>query len=150
VSRAVPVEWPPETLDAFGPEFVAWMDACQRRPVGGAPPPIPAGLVGGAAAQAATVEGLRAFDALLAILATADGPVEREAVARHPDWRFGVTSTLTGALRKGQDVQPALVVKVPGGKARFALTSAGREHVAQAQAALREHEQLVLAEESAT
>ncbi len=117
-SRTVPVEWPAETLEAFGPEFVGWMRACQERAPGAAAPPLPTSGLG----RVEPAEDRQAADALRLILFGSARPLARKEIADHPLWvnaktgeRFGVTSTLTKALRDGQDADPAWAVKAGAG-----------------------------------
>lgn len=116
-----PAQIPAETVRAFGPEFMEWMEAGRRAEgrsaATGAPRPAAAGV------------DLSAVDALRRILAAAAGPVTRDAIVNHPLWGGrGATSTLTGALRAGQDA--GWVVKQ--GVARsttFELSPAERERL---------------------
>lgn len=130
VPRIQPVEWPRETLDAFGPEFVGWMNASQTRPLGSPLPEVPdalkqanlkdrqalpVGVFGDPNAGADT--GLRA------ILFNAAGPITRKQIEDNPLWRWKATR-LTQVLRQGQD--EGWIIRHAIGQGAFTLSPAMR------------------------
>lgn len=121
-----PAEIPAATAEAFGKEFMEWMEA-GRKPGGRDVGPNP--LASGRILAAGT--DLGAVDALRQILQGASGPLRREHIVAHPLWSGrSATSTLTNALRAGQDAQPSWIVK--NGQARattFELSAAERERL---------------------
>ena len=119
-----PIEWPQETLDAFGPDFVQWMRECQQQPVGSAPVAPPSGFKP-AGQPSTSAEDLKAFNVLLAVLGAADGPCRRPQVMEDPRWVWS-TKTLTNVLRAGQDTDPPLLQKVDGSNGAYELTEYGR------------------------
>jgi hypothetical protein len=131
-SRIQPVDWPQETLDAFGRDFVEWMRACQSRQPGDPAPPTPKAYVGSAAKARATVaaDAKSSVDALRKILFAATGPVGRAQVAGHPLWQWGgVTSTTLGnALRRGQD-EGWLRKVTRGNGVEYEMADAERERI---------------------
>lgn len=143
-SRILPVEWPAETLEAFGPDFVEWMRACQARQPGESAPATPKAYVQVGGPRAATVqESAGAEEALLRVLFDASSPMARKDIEGHPSWRWGM-STATNVLRKTQD--DGRVRKLPVGKGTFELTADARERMA---AERSEQLQLDLAEQGA-
>jgi hypothetical protein len=138
--RVQPIEWPQETLDAFGKEFVEWMAASQNRQVGTAVPLVPMTLR--SAAVPSSQQDLLAEDALRRILFESTEPLGRPAIIEHPLWkdRFNTTSTLTAVLRKGQDATPPWLLRHAVGKGAFGLSPAMRDQMAQAADELAENE----------
>jgi hypothetical protein len=135
-----PIEWPRETLEAFGPDFVDWMRASQERPVGSAVPAVPAALR--SVSSPTSQEDLFAEDALRRILFASTEPMARTAIVDHPLWkdRFNATSTLTAVLRKGQDATPPWLLRHAVGKGAYGLTPAMRDQMAQAAAEAQDGE----------
>lgn len=104
VSRIQPVSWPAETLEAFGPDFCEWMRACQARQPGDPAPPTPKAHIDLGRRQSVPAGDLDAAEALRQILFAAAKPVGRDDIVASPLWAGrSATSTLTGALRTGQD-----------------------------------------------
>lgn len=76
-----PAELPPETLEAFGPEWVAWAEAGKQ--IGGRPPGQWSSGATAVAAQAATVgdaDVSGAKEAVASVLFTNGGPMDIEAI----------------------------------------------------------------------
>lgn len=117
-----PVDWPQETLEAFGPDFVQWMAESQRRPVGGAYVGAPASFR--ASGPQVQGEDRRALDVLLDVLASAGKPLRRADIMEAPAWTYSL-KTLSNCLRAGQDAEPALVRKAPGSSGAYELTGDG-------------------------
>jgi hypothetical protein len=122
-----PAEIPPETQEAFGPEFMEWM-AAGRSETGrdgwsysGTPAFVP---------TAERAEEMAAPDKLLAILAKADRPLSRKEIKADPLWvnpstgePMNITSTMTAAIKANE----ALIVKGQRGQEMtYALTDAER------------------------
>lgn len=124
---------PPETAEAFGREFMEWMEA-GRSEAGRVDVP------GGSPSVVAPASDLRAEEVLRQILFRAGGALGRQQIAEHPEWRFGVTSTLTKALRAGQDAHPPWLIKVKNGA--YDLTLPMRQ---QMQAAAEEEKETAAA-----
>lgn len=108
-----PAVIPPETAEAFGPEFMQWMEAGrsdagrQGWTYSATPPFVP-------------TEDLKAAEAVVAILAKAGKPMGRKEIGGDPLWAGrSITSTLTKALRDNLDADPAAVVKQQHGKEVF-------------------------------
>lgn len=133
-----PVDWPQETLDAFGHDFVEWMRQCQNRPLGAPQPGVPKGYR--LDAPLVLAEDGPSIEALRQILFRADGPITRKAIEKHALWAGrGVTSTLTAALRAGQDATPPWVVKQGAGPAStFELSAWAGEQMSAAAGEARE------------
>lgn len=125
-----PAVIPPETLEAFGAEFMRW--AVDGHKPGGRE--LPASTPIAVRRQ----EDLKAVETLRQILFQAGRPLGRMEIAEHRLWRFGVTSTLTQVLRAGQDAKPPWLVKLPKGKGVYDLTPAAREELDAATAEERE------------
>lgn len=123
-SRIQPVDWPTETLEAFGPEFVEWMRASQERQLGSAAVSAPKGYKAAGDTPNAG-EDRRAFDVLLAVLADATAPMKRSDIVNDARWPFS-TKTLTNVLRAGQDSDEPMLRKVEGSNGAYELTEAGR------------------------
>jgi hypothetical protein len=120
-----PIEWPQETLDAFGPDMVEWMRASQERPLGSSAVAAPAGYRPSGTPDASP-EDRKALDALLEILAGAAGPMRRPEIMADSRWSWA-TKTLTNCLRAGQDVDPQLLEKVEGSNGAYRLTPFGSD-----------------------
>jgi hypothetical protein len=126
-----PIEWPPETLEAFGRDFVEWMRECQESALGTPVPAVPRSLKTGTPAAAG--QDLLAEEALRRILFASTAPMSRGQIAEHPLWAGrSVTSTLTAVLRAGQDCKPPWLVKLPQGKGVYDLTADIRQHMTDA------------------
>lgn len=116
-----PAVIPPETAEAFGAEFMEWMaagrsEAGRESRLWAPTQPVP------------SADDLSSLDALRRILFDAPAPISRDQIIASPLWRFGVTSTLTAALNKGQAATPPWIVRHGGGRATtFELTPAARE-----------------------
>lgn len=138
--RFQPVDWPQESLEALGSEFVDWMRSCQTRPMGSPVPGVPPGLR--PKREASAVEGAdtqRSDLVLRTILLDANRPLGRSEIAEHPRWRgagFNDSSTLTLAARKGEDA--GWLRKVPGKRGVYELAAAAREQITLAAEESRE------------
>ncbi|MEV1315403.1 hypothetical protein AB0J14_04880 [Micromonospora arborensis] len=122
-SRIQPIEWLPETLEAFGRDFVQWMRDSQQRKVGSVAVSAPASYKPvNAAAEAA--DDQRAADMLLVILGTAGKPLDRAAIMADSRWVWSIKQ-LSNCLKSGREAQPALLRKVEGSRGDYELTDAG-------------------------
>lgn len=126
VSRVQPIDWPAETLEAFGRDFCQWMEDCQRRPIGSAAPGVPAGYKPAGGPTVAPGDA-KAGDALLSILFVATRPLSRDEIVAHPLWSWSVR-TLSNELKRHQAEGRARKVD---GTQTFELTPAYREHAEQ-------------------
>lgn len=122
-SRIQPIKWLPETLEAFGPDFVQWMRDSQERPIGSIAVSAPATYKPAGAAPEQT-DDRKAFDVLLLILKDGGKPMKRSDIVNDARWTWA-TKTLTNVLRAGQDVDPQLVRKIEGSNGAYELTEAG-------------------------
>lgn len=141
-SRIQPIEWLPETLEAFGPDFVQWMRDSQQRKVGSVAVSAPAHYKPAGAPAAGDKEGRQAFDMLLVILRDAGKPMDRAAIMADDRWTWAIR-TLSNSLKAGLEVDPPLIRKVDGSRGDYELTEAGlawedlerqRKEAAQAEA----------------
>jgi hypothetical protein len=131
VSKVQPVEWPAETLEAFGKDFVAWMRDCQESPIGTSAPGVPKALQ--TAVPLAGKRDLSAERALRQIMFESPLPLGRQQVLAHRLWEGrGVTSTLTDALKTGVTATPPWLVKLDEGRGLYELSPAMRVHMQQA------------------
>jgi hypothetical protein len=121
-----PAEIPADTAEAFGPEFMEWM-AAGRSDRGRE------GWVYSATPAFVPTEDRSAQDALLAILAKAEGSLQRKDIYEDPLWGDrGRTSTLTKAIRDCLDADPPLVVKRTVGKeTSYELSPAHRAKIGE-------------------
>lgn len=121
-----PAAIPPETAEAFGREFMEWAEAGRQR--GGR-----AGIASAAAAFMPPVADRSAEDALRQVLFDAGRPLSRGEIAASSGWGSrNITSTLTKALRAGQDARPPWLVKAEKGNGIYELAAAARQEMTAA------------------
>lgn len=127
-----PAEIPPETAEAFGPEFMEWMAAGQSARGRD-------GWVYKAAPPQVSAEDGSAKDGLFQILLLADRPLSRKEIGENAAWRWSVTQTLTNAINAGLEAAPPWLLRSKDGKnVFFTLAPAAREQAAAAVEELRE------------
>jgi hypothetical protein len=124
-SRIQPIEWPQETLDAFGPDLVAWMQASQGRQVGTAATSAPVGYRPSGQPDG-SAEDRGALDVLAQVLLKRGGPARRGDIMTDSLWTWTM-KTLSNCLRSGQDVNPAIIRKADGPSGAYVLTPYGVE-----------------------
>ncbi|HJT93775.1 MAG TPA: hypothetical protein VJ777_17890, partial [Mycobacterium sp.] len=124
-SRIQPIKWKPETLEAFGKDFVQWMNDSQQRTVGSIAVSAPKGYKPDGAESAGGGEDRKALDVLLLILRDSGKPMRRPDVVADPRWTWH-TKTLGNCLRAGQDADPPLIRKVEGSNGAYELTEFGQ------------------------
>lgn len=119
-----PADIPPETAEAFGPEFMQWLEA-GRAPGGRVQVPYMPAVVG-VPVQAAARPDVRSVDAVLAVLASARRPLDTNELTdllRAEGYTFK-TRTITGALAELRGAEKAMELNKrwelsPGCRAEF-------------------------------
>ncbi|MGI5247737.1 hypothetical protein [Dactylosporangium sp. CA-139066] len=132
-SRIMPVEWPPETLEAFGPEFVQWMRECQARNPGDPAPALPKRLGGpsDASPPKAKTADARCVDAVLSALAGSPVPLGMDALQSTPVVAAGGWSTraIRAAIQKLRDEAGLVFTTGAGPSTRHELTPQARADI---------------------